>query len=168
MEQLSIGEFARRSGLTAKALRLYDELSLLRRDRVDPFTGYRWYAPAQIDRARLVARLRLIGMPLARIRVVTGLPPGAAAMEISAFWRQAEADTASRRDIVTSLVDDLRTRETIMDNTGPTLTLRSAWRLGQGVRATQQDVRHDPHRRPAGGFDTGQRAHRRLAAVARA
>ncbi len=68
MEHLSIGEFARTSGLTPKALRLYDELGLLTPTRVDPFNGYRWYAPEQLDRARLVARLRLIGMPLARIR----------------------------------------------------------------------------------------------------
>jgi serine/threonine protein phosphatase PrpC/DNA-binding transcriptional MerR regulator len=140
VEQLSIGEFARMSGLTPKALRLYDELGLLTPTRVDPFNGYRWYAPEQLDRARLVARLRLIGMPLVRIRVAAALTPGAAAAEISAFWRQAEADTASRRDIVASLVEHLRTKETTMPTTGPTLTTRSAWQLGQGVRTAQQDA----------------------------
>jgi serine/threonine protein phosphatase PrpC len=140
VEQLSIGEFARMSGLTPKALRLYDELGLLTPTRVDPFNGYRWYAPEQLDRARLVARLRLIGMPLARIRVVAALTPGAAAAEISAFWRQTEADTASRRDIVASLVEHLRTKETTMHTTGPTLTTSSAWQLGQGVRTAQQDA----------------------------
>jgi protein phosphatase len=63
-----------------------------------------------------------------------------AAAEISAFWRQAEADTASRRAIVASLVDHLRTKETTMQTTGPTLTTRSASQLGQGVRAAQQDA----------------------------
>lgn len=140
MEHLSIGEFARASGLTPKALRLYDDLGLLAPTRVDPFNGYRWYGHEQLDQARLVARLRLIGMPLARIRIVVGLPPGAAAVEVSAFWRQAEADTTSRRDIVTSLVDHLRTKETTMHTTGPALTTRSAWQLGQGVRAAQQDA----------------------------
>ena len=138
--ELSIGEFARMSGLTPKALRLYDELGLLTPTRVDPFNGYRWYAPEQLDRARLVARLRLIGMPLARIRVVAALTPGAAAAEISAFWRQTEADTASRRDIVATLVEHLRTKETTMPTTGPTLTTRNAWQLGQGVRDAQQDA----------------------------
>lgn len=142
VEQLSIGEFARMSGLTPKALRLYDDLGLLAPTRVDPFNGYRWYAPEQLDQARLVARLRLIGMPLARIRAVAALPPGAAAAEITAFWRQAEADTASRRSVVTSLVDDLRTKETTMATTGPTLTARSASRLGQGIRPAQQDALH--------------------------
>ena len=142
MEQLSIGEFARMSGLTPKALRLYDDLGLLTPTRVDPFNGYRWYAPEQLDQARLVARLRLIGMPLARIRAVAVLPPGAAAVEISAFWRQAEADTASRRSVVASLVDHLRTKETTMLTTGPALTARSAARLGQGIRPAQQDALH--------------------------
>ncbi|WP_285104778.1 MerR family transcriptional regulator [Promicromonospora sp. MEB111] len=140
MEHLSIGEFARTSGLTPKALRLYDELDLLRPDRVDPLTGYRWYAPAQLDRARLVARLRLIGMPLARIRAVASAPAGVAADQVRAYWRQVEADTASRRDIVASVVEHLRTKETIMQISGPTLTARSAWRLGQGARAAQQDA----------------------------
>ncbi|MFD7307819.1 MerR family transcriptional regulator [Promicromonospora sp. NPDC059942] len=142
MEHLSIGEFARTSGLTPKALRLYDELDLLRPDRVDPLTGYRWYAPAQLDRACLVARLRLIGMPLARIREVASAPAGVAADQVRTYWRQVEADTASRRDIVASVVEHLRTKETIMQISGPTLTARSAWRLGQGARAAQQDALH--------------------------
>ena len=65
MARLSIGEFARVSGLTPKALRLYDELGLLPPADVDPRSGYRSYDPAQLGRARLVAWLRGLGMPLA-------------------------------------------------------------------------------------------------------
>lgn len=65
-ELMTIGDFARAAGLTAKALRLYDDLGLLRPARVDAGSGYRRYVPAQLERARLVARLRLLGMPLAR------------------------------------------------------------------------------------------------------
>ena len=64
---MSIGEFARLSRLSAKALRLYDELGLLPPARVDPDSGYRWYAAGQLDNARLVASLRQIGVPLAQI-----------------------------------------------------------------------------------------------------
>ena len=38
---LTIGRFARLSGLSIGALRHYDELDLLRPARVDPETGYR-------------------------------------------------------------------------------------------------------------------------------
>ncbi len=39
---LTIGEFASASGLTAKALRLYDELELLTPAEVDQRNGYRY------------------------------------------------------------------------------------------------------------------------------
>jgi DNA-binding transcriptional MerR regulator len=44
VDLMSIGEFARLSRLSAKALRLYDELGLLPPAQVDPGSGYRWYA----------------------------------------------------------------------------------------------------------------------------
>jgi DNA-binding transcriptional MerR regulator len=53
MSLLTIGAFARASRLSPKALRLYDDLGLLRPVEVDPASGYRFYDPAQLDRARL-------------------------------------------------------------------------------------------------------------------
>ena len=73
MGLMGIGEFARLSRLSPKALRLYDELGLLPPARVDLDSGYRWYACGQLDQARLVASLRQIGVPLAQIKVVLGL-----------------------------------------------------------------------------------------------
>ena len=43
VEEISIGEFARRSRLSLKALRLYDELGVLVPSRVDEVSGYRYY-----------------------------------------------------------------------------------------------------------------------------
>ncbi|HEY3894824.1 MAG TPA: MerR family transcriptional regulator [Pseudonocardiaceae bacterium] len=54
MNRLTIGEFARASRLTQKALRLYDELGLLPPAHVDPRSGYRTYDLAQLERAQLV------------------------------------------------------------------------------------------------------------------
>jgi PPM family protein phosphatase len=71
---LTIGEFARLARLSQKALRLYDELGLLPPFRVDEWSGYRYYAPSQLERARLVAWLRRAGMPLAQIGTVLGAP----------------------------------------------------------------------------------------------
>lgn len=68
MGEMSIGEFARRSRLSAKALRLYDEVGLLVPARVDDLSGYRFYEDAQLDQARLIAALRQLGVPLARQR----------------------------------------------------------------------------------------------------
>jgi hypothetical protein len=44
VEEMSIGEFARRSRLSPKALRVYDGLGLLSPARVDELSGYRYYA----------------------------------------------------------------------------------------------------------------------------
>ncbi|TLS46571.1 MerR family transcriptional regulator [Streptomyces montanus] len=104
---LTIGAFAKTCRLSPKALRLYDELELLRPERVDPDTGYRYYAPEQLEQARLVAWLRRLGMPLARIRQVCALDPSAAAGEIRAYWARVEAETATRRDLAAFLVDHL-------------------------------------------------------------
>ncbi|WP_139979657.1 MerR family transcriptional regulator [Nocardioides litoris] len=120
---MSIGDAARATGLSPKALRLYDESGLLPPAEVDPVTGYRWYAESQLDRARLVARLRLAGMPLARIRVVADLAgrsrPAAAAALVS-WWRQAEADLVATRALVASLVHDLHREEPMTAPTPPT------------------------------------------------
>jgi len=107
MDMLTIGAFAKACRLSPKALRLYDELELLRPARVDPETGYRYYAVGQLEQARLVAWLRRLGMPLARIRRVCAMEPGPAAREIRAYWAQVEAETAARRDLAAFLVDHL-------------------------------------------------------------
>ncbi|MFH9863024.1 MerR family transcriptional regulator [Streptomyces sp. NPDC017202] len=66
----SIGEMARDSGLGVSTLRFYDRAGVLVPARVDPVSGYRWYAAEQVAEARLLARLRRAGMPLADIRLV--------------------------------------------------------------------------------------------------
>ncbi|MHA5047090.1 DNA polymerase III subunit beta family protein [Streptomyces sp. SD15] len=66
----SIGEMARNSGLGVSALRFYDRAGVLVPAWVDPVSGYRWYGPEQLEEARLLARLRRAGMPLADIRLV--------------------------------------------------------------------------------------------------
>ncbi|MHB9857146.1 DNA polymerase III subunit beta family protein [Streptomyces sp. YIM S03343] len=76
----SIGEMARDCGLSVSALRFYDRAGVLVPAWVDPVSGYRWYGPQQLEEARLLARLRRAGMPLADIRLVL------------AGWAGADAD----------------------------------------------------------------------------
>lgn len=141
MARLSIGEFARASHLTQKALRLYDELGLLPPAHVDPWSGYRFYDPAQLDRARLVAWLRKLGMPLARIRVVCDLEPRSAAAEVASYWRQVEADTAARAEIAAFLVDHLSRKDDVMAGEHTTVEIRHALYCDRGlVRESNEDV----------------------------
>ncbi|MGA9748561.1 MAG: MerR family transcriptional regulator [Nocardioides sp.] len=139
MGLFTIGEFARRSHLTPKALRLYDEMGLLSPVEVDEVTGYRRYAEHQLARARLVARLRLAGMPLARIQVVADLPDRAAAAELTSYWRQVEADTATAGALVSALVEELTAQEHTMTTAHPP-ALTHAVRTGIGGRDAQLDA----------------------------
>ncbi|WP_405784883.1 protein phosphatase 2C domain-containing protein [Streptomyces sp. NBC_01378] len=141
MGLLTIGAFAKASRLSPKALRLYDELGLLNPARVDPVTGYRLYAPDQLDQARLVAWLRRLGMPLARIQHVRTLDAAGAAQEIRAFWAQVEADTAARRDLATFLIDHLSWKDPTMPTTAKPLGIRYAALSDTGlVRESNQDT----------------------------
>ncbi len=133
MELMTIGAFARASRLSAKALRLYDELGLLPPAHVDPVSGYRFYQPAQLEQARLVAWLRRLGMPLARIRVIRGLASAAAAAELTAYWGQVEADTAARRELAVFLIGYLSGRNTAMPDSHGTLAIRYAVRSDIGL-----------------------------------
>ncbi len=105
VDEMSIGEFSRRSRLSPKALRLYDELGLLAPARVDDSSGYRFYDAGQLERARLVAALRQLQMPLAEIRVVLELEPAAAAGAVAEYWAAVETDHVGRRRLAGYLVD---------------------------------------------------------------
>lgn len=111
---MSIGEFARHSRLSPKALRLYDELGLLEPAHVDDDSGYRYYSASQLDRAWLIAALRQLQIPLAEIKVIVSLRPDAAAARIAAHWNETETQHASRRDLALYLIDHLQGKRHVM------------------------------------------------------
>ncbi|WP_016910390.1 MerR family transcriptional regulator [Streptomyces xiaopingdaonensis] len=144
MRLLTIGTFARAAGLSQKALRLYDGTGLLRPAHVDPATGYRYYAEGQLAEARLVAWLRRLGMPLARITELRYLPPAEQAGAVRAFRSEREAAHAAWRELASLLVDELTRRAEPMTaprEKGTPLTLRYAAESAAGrVRPGNQDV----------------------------
>jgi PPM family protein phosphatase len=131
---MTSGEFARASRLSPKALRLYDELGLLSPAEVDSVTGYRRYASAQLEQARLVAWLRRLGMPLARILAVLAMPRAEAAADVAAYWRQTEAEQSARRDLATFLIGYLSGRGTSMSENHEPLAIRYAVRSDIGLQ----------------------------------
>ncbi|HEX9063836.1 MAG TPA: MerR family transcriptional regulator [Streptosporangiaceae bacterium] len=164
MTLLTIGAFARASRLSPKALRLYDDLGLLRPAEVDPSSGYRFYHPDQLERATLVARLRRLGMPLTRIRVVCEAGRDAAAAEIAAYWAQVEAETAARQKLAGFLVDYLCGRATAMSDASISHGIRFAVQTDIGlVRTRHEDSAYAGSRVLAvadglGGHPGGERA----------
>lgn len=97
-ELLPIGTFARRSGLTASALRFYDDSGVLRPADVDATSGYRYYHVDQLERAVTVRRLRELDMPLATVDEVLTADPTRAARLIDEHVASlsARADAARR------------------------------------------------------------------------
>ena len=141
MALMTIGVFARAARLTAKALRLYDEVGLLPPAAVDPESGYRLYDPGQLDQARLIAQLRRVGMPLSDIRAVCALEPAAAAEAVAAYWQHVTADTAKRARQVAVLVEHLAGRDVAISesHTGLRMRYAAATDVGAG-RDSNQDA----------------------------
>jgi len=82
---LSVGAFARRAGLTAKALRHYDRIGLRTPAWVDE-DGYRWYSPRPLPAARRIAALRAVDVPLDDVR--RSLADESAAADVLALQRR--------------------------------------------------------------------------------
>jgi DNA-binding transcriptional MerR regulator len=72
-----IGEFSRLTQIPVKTLRYYDEIGLLRPARVDRFTGYRYYSPAELERLNRILVFRDLGFSLGQVRtlVAENVPP---------------------------------------------------------------------------------------------
>jgi PPM family protein phosphatase len=135
VDLLTIGAFARASRLSPKALRLYDSLGLLTPAHVDEVSGYRFYRTDQLEQARLVAWLRRLGMPLARIGAVCDLArdaPDQAAGLIAAYWAETEAELTARRALAAHLISYLSGEEPTMPGTQPALAIRYAARSDIG------------------------------------
>jgi DNA-binding transcriptional MerR regulator len=105
---LNSSEAAGRLGVSAKALRLYEQRGLIAPIRTA--AGWRAYGPDEMSRAAEIAALRALGFSLAQVaRVLEGDPQG---LELALADHQAVLDTQLRKLVgtiekVRSLRDDL-------------------------------------------------------------
>lgn len=65
---MKIGEAARAGGVSARALRYYEDEGLITPER--GANGYRYYSPAMIDRVRVIRYLAHSGLPMKLIQAV--------------------------------------------------------------------------------------------------
>ncbi|MCE6998009.1 MerR family transcriptional regulator [Saccharothrix sp. S26] len=100
---LGIGEFARRSRLSVKALRLYERQGLLRPAAVEPGNGYRRYGEDQLATARLVLLLRRLDMPLAVVARIVAAPEDERARLLTEYWDAVEHRMAVQRGLAAHL-----------------------------------------------------------------
>lgn len=70
---MRVGELAKRTGLTVRTLRYYDEIGLLSPPRM-PGSDYRQYGDIEIGRLQQIASLRQLGFSLDEIREILTRP----------------------------------------------------------------------------------------------
>jgi DNA-binding transcriptional MerR regulator len=102
-ELMTIGRFARLTGLSIGTLRHYDEVGLLTPASVDHASGYRRYRRRQSGRARQIAMLRWDGLPIEEIRRVIDDQTGTVTHDVLTrhrrrLERQRDRLTAQLRD----------------------------------------------------------------------
>ena len=116
---LTIGEFARRSGLSVRALRLYDRIGLLTPAEVVPGNGYRRYARRQLYAGRLIALLRRLDMPLTEITEIIGAPGPEVAGRLAEYWTEVERRLTAQRELADRLVRNLASETPAPDDPWP-------------------------------------------------
>jgi DNA-binding transcriptional MerR regulator len=113
-DMLSIGGFANAAQLSIKALRLYDQLGILKPSYVDRESGYRYYHADQLREARLIRMMRQMDMPLATIRQVLAAAPAQAEALVQEYWLKRERRMEEARRLLHDLVASLRQETSAM------------------------------------------------------
>jgi effector-binding domain-containing protein len=114
-----IGRFSAICRLSQKALRLYDEMGLLRPAWVDPDSGYRYYAVAQAVEAERIRLLRSLEVPLEDVAEFLHDPTGSQRV-LDRHRRRLESRLGQLQALLASLAQleredamtyDVRTKE---------------------------------------------------------
>jgi Cu(I)-responsive transcriptional regulator len=94
---MNIGQAASASGVSAKMIRYYESIGLIRPpSRTD--AGYRVYSPEGVHELRFTRRARALGFSVAEVR------------ELLALWRDKNRASADVKRLATQHVRDLETR----------------------------------------------------------
>ena len=105
-ELFQIGDIAKLFHLSVSSLRHYEAIGLLKPERIDPTTGYRYYSVRQFNAFNVIRYLRVLDMPLD---------------EIAAFLQnrdvaKAEAMLMKQKEAVAQKLEELRRIERKIDN----------------------------------------------------
>lgn len=101
-EGIQVGELARRSGLTVRALHHYDHVGLLE-PGLRTGSGYRLYRPEDVERLFSIVVLRRLGLSLPEVSAALDDPSwrlaDALAVQLAELDRHAVVDQALRRQL---------------------------------------------------------------------
>ena len=108
--EYSIQELSRLSGVTARALRWYDKIGLLKPCRVAE-SGYRYYGAAEVDRLQDILFYRALGVELARIRQCLDAPSFDRLAALRSHLTALEGEKARLEQLIRSVRDTIGAQE---------------------------------------------------------
>ncbi len=111
---MPIGRFSQMTRLSIKALRIYDDMGLIRPALVDPTTGYRYYRPGQANRAEAIRILRGLEMPLDEIRLTLASGPDVSQKALETHRDRLEEKLSKHQRMLAFLTDLLTGKEQLM------------------------------------------------------
>lgn len=91
-----IGDFARLGQVSVRMLRHYDQIGLLKPDRVDQWSSYRSYSPEQLSVLNRLVALKDLGLSLEQVRRVLADRVGLAELHGMLRLRRAELESEMR------------------------------------------------------------------------
>jgi DNA-binding transcriptional MerR regulator len=112
----TIGEFARHGRVSVRMLRHYDSTGLLRPARVDPASGYRFYAAGQLARLNRIIALKDLGFSLDQVREM--LDGQVSAEQLRGMLRLRQAELQSRLAADTARLAQVEARLQIIEKEG--------------------------------------------------
>lgn len=122
---MRIGEMVRRTGVSERLLRYYEEQGLLAPRRLS--SGYRVYTDGDVDTVRRIRTLLAAGLPTATIAQVLPCVRDDGA-NLAPVCSDLVAELLRERDRITHAIKDLQTSQGMLDAViaaGPTDTDRS-------------------------------------------
>ena len=105
-----IGEFSQIARVSGRLLRYYDSIGLLRPQRIDPETGYRYYSAAQLQQLNRILALKELGLSLDQVarmldeRVSVAEIRGMLALKKAELERSLAEEAARLRQIESRLM----------------------------------------------------------------
>lgn len=101
---LRISEFSRLSGIRRKNLIFYDEIGLLRPERVAD-NGYRFYSYRQLEIVNVIVALQEVGMPLSEIKRYLSERTPAALIELFTAQKKNVGEKLRRLHRIRAMID---------------------------------------------------------------
>lgn len=105
---LSIGAFADLGQVSLRMLRHWDAVGLLPPARVDEWSGYRSYAPEQLDRLHRIVALRDLGFGIDEVRAM--LDEGVESAQLQQLLQVRQATVAREHEVATARLAEVERR----------------------------------------------------------